>query len=307
MSAPSSMATAAKAMLAASAVLAIGQIAAATSTAARVVGAHELRAEKHGRIVDSDTEAGIPGVRVIVNWRGSSTGLSGFYGGGGWCDLQRVVTTDADGNYTVPDVSKELDLSGMGTRDKKTGMGWMGVTHSADWVLSAFKPGYVQVDDLELVRRAAAGEWIGGMTLQVPPDVSPRAGRVEVRPTEMRKQEASPSEIWAYYSIINATSVCNDRNAKNIESSDVANIRQSISAAVRPMPCALPQDYSISPEAFGHFQALAHQGQFDPSFFERVKRLQGSDPSSRGIDPTERLATTAGTLCRALQEEDASK
>jgi len=297
----------AKWLLAASAMIAIGQSIAATSGTPRTIGARELRAEKHGRIIDADTGAGIPGVRVIVNWRGSSTGLSGFYGGGGWCDLQKVVTTDADGNYTVPEVSKDLDLSGQGTHGKATEMGWMGVTHSADWVLSAFKPGYVQVSDLDLVRRAAAGEWIGGMTLQVPPDVSIRAGKVEVKPTEMQKQDTSPSEVWAYYSIVNAAIVCNDRNAKTIETSDVADIRHSISAAVRPTPCALPGDYPISPEAFGHFQALAHQGQFDPSFFERVKRLQGIAPSPRGIDPTERLATTAGILCRALQEEDASK
>jgi hypothetical protein len=265
----------------------------------RHVSDEEMRAAKHGRVLDVDSGAGIPGVKVIVNFRGSTTGSPGFTGGGAWCNLQKVVTTDANGDFTIPDVSKELDLSSRGTH----GLGLMSATNDTDWVLSTFKPGYVRVSDIEGIERAKQGKG----TLQTVPDAHLRSGKAEVAPIAMRRLELAPADLWIYYGIIASTGLCTDRMAKDNETPEIAEILESIRKIVRPMPCAMTGDTAIAPEAFNQFQALSHDGRFNPPFVERVKILQGGQPPARGFDPTERVATTAGVLCRALKEEDDSK
>ncbi len=118
--------------------------------ASRHVSNRELKMEKTGRVVDAATGAGIPGVKVIVNWQTHSSGVPGYSSTGGtWCDLQKIVTTDVNGNYTIPDVSKELDISDSGTRVGHTPFGFASATHDKDYLLAAFKPGYVRVGDMD--------------------------------------------------------------------------------------------------------------------------------------------------------------
>ena len=288
---------------------AAGSVLAACATAnayteSRHASNRELRAEKYGRVVDAETGAGIPGVKFIVNWRTSSTGLPGLTGGGGtWCDLQKIVVSDPDGNFMIPDVSKELDISDRGTRSSMTAMGLLSVTHDTDWVISAFKPGYVGVSDLEALQRAKEG--LG--TVQIIPEVSFHQSKVVVKPIAMRKMTLAPTDLWLYYSIVSSTGVCSDRMANAIEQPELAEIRGVMKDIVRPMVCAMPADTALSPEAFTSYQTLAHAGRFDMPFFEKVKSLQGIAPSSRGYDPTERVSTTAGILCRVMKEEGESK
>lgn len=267
----------------------------------------ELRAEKYGRIVDADTGAGVSDVKVIVNWKTSSTGIPGYSSTGGiWCDLQKIVTTNVDGNYTIPDVSKELDTSDRGTRFGKTAFGFASATHDKTYALTVFKVGYVGVSDWNVVQELDAGvrknlfDWPGT------PDVSLRQGKIVIKPIAMRKIDFTP-EQWGYYTFISTSGTCSDRMANTIEKPELAEIRSEMRNVVRPMACTLPGDSIISPKAFNAFRYLSHTSNTENKFYEKVKASQGLPPSAQGYDPTERISTTAGILCRVLQEEDAPK
>ncbi|MGH7746655.1 MAG: carboxypeptidase-like regulatory domain-containing protein, partial [Candidatus Dormibacteria bacterium] len=116
----------------------------------RHISNNELRTEKLGRIVDAATGAGIPDAKVIAVWGALAADASGS---GYMCQLQRIATTDAAGNYVIPDVSHDLDLSRRGTGGLHTPMGIGYHSLDFDWHLMVFKPGYVRVGDMEEFKR----------------------------------------------------------------------------------------------------------------------------------------------------------
>jgi len=274
----------------------------------RHVSNRELTMEKSGRVVDADTGAGVPGVKIIVNWETSSTGIPGYSSTGGtWCDLQRIVTTDDNGNYTIPDVSKELDLSDRGTRFGRTAFGFASATHDKGYVLAVFKPGYVRVGDMEILKQRlsfARKNLLSSMSFQAIPDVNFRPGKVVVKPIAMQKADINPSDSWPYYSMALTDYRCSDRMANNIDQPELAQIAHAINVAIRDMPCRLPPGTTVSPETWGAFAALIHDGNFDMKFFNHVKELSGLATTAQ-FDPLEKsVSTTAGTLCKALAEEE---
>jgi hypothetical protein len=274
----------------------------------RHVTNQELTAEKKGRIVDADTQAGISGVKVIVNWRTSSTGMPSGWGNGGstWCDLQKIVVTDADGNYTIPNVSNELDISDRGTHSKVTPAGVLSVKHDADYALAVFKPGYVRDGDMDIVERGrnyARNNEFSELSLQRTPPSEIHAGKLVLKPIVMRKLDLSWSDLWAYYSWIPLE--CVDRMSKHIQSPESNVIRNSMRDAVREMPCSMPAHTVITPEDLSAFNSLAH-GAADVKFLERVKVSEGIKATTT-FDPTEKVSTTAGTLCRLIHEEEAAQ
>jgi hypothetical protein len=221
--------------------------------------------------------------------------------------LQKVVTTDADGNYTIPDVSRELDNSDRGAHGGMTPAGYPSVKHDADWILCVFKPGYARVGDLEAFQqrliRVHAG-WIGIESFLTVPDASINQGKVEVKPIIVQKVELAPSDLWSYYStLLLIDSRCSDRMAHDIN--QLAALDRSVRAIVRPMPCTLPASQSIDSDSVGAFVSLTHSGQTAISFYKRIKLLDGSSTPNQ-FDPSERINTTAGTICLALGDEDAS-
>jgi hypothetical protein len=272
----------------------------------RHISNRELTMEKSGRVVDVDTGAGVPGVKVIVNWETNSSGIPGYSSTGGtWCDLQRIVTTDADGNYTIPDVSKELDISDRGTRIGKTAFGLASATHDKDYVLTVFKPGYVRVGDMEKVKQIedlVRRRYIGGPSLMTIPDARFSAGKVAIKPILMKKIDVAPFDLWSYNSIILTDVRCSDRMANRIVAPEMTEIEKTMSAITRPVPCSMPADTHVDPENLGAFDRLSHPGVYDSKFFNRVKELGGLPPTVR-FDPLERVNTTAGILCRVITEE----
>jgi len=285
--------------------IALPGVVSAAQNAERHIGNRELRIQKHGRVVDAQSGLGVPDVNVIVSWRTTSSGLAGFYAGGTWCDLQKIVTTDVDGNYVIPDVSSELDLSDRGTHGGMTPAGSLSVKHDSDWVLGVFKPGYVRAGDIEALKHrlelARAG-WVGSESFLTVPDASIKQGKVEVKPIALQKVELEPGDLWSYYStLLLIDSRCSDRMARDI--SQAAVLDQSAQAIVSPMPCALPVSQRIEADALGAFISLTHPGQSAISFYKRIKLLDGS-PTANQFDPSESINTTAGTLCRAQHEED---
>jgi len=271
----------------------VGASIASADTAGRHVSSAELRAEKHGRVVDADTGAGIPDVKMIANWRTRSDGVPGLVSGGIWCDLQTIVATDAQGNYTIPDISSQLDLSDRGTAHQVTRMGPVNVTHDADWLLIAFKPGYVRTGDKDKLRAASFGE-LGGFVWESTPETAVfRQGEVEINPISMHKEDLAPPSVWVYDSKILAGARCRDRMAHDIDQPEMAEIAKTMDAIVRPLPCTMPADTALTPIVRKLFTSLVN----DKHFFDRLTAALGNPWVWDDKD------VPAGVLCRALTEQ----
>lgn len=273
----------------------------------RHVSNRELTMQKSGSIIDATTGIGITGVKVIVNWRTASTGIAGYSStGGSWCDLQRIVTSDDSGAYTIPDVSKDLDLSDRGTHVGATPFGVASQSHDTDYVLTVFKPGYVMASDSSTPESGSRGASVAATrSLQHVPEVSLAGGKATIKAIALRKEDLGPTALWDYYSGVSVAGMCIDRMAHNIEQPEMAQIGDAMRAAVRTMPCTMPSDSAISPDSFAVFENVSHTPATRLTFHNKVRELQGLPPPVRGYDPTERISTTAGTICQALQAESA--
>lgn len=274
----------------------------------RHVSNRELTMEKSGRVIDADTGAGIAGANVIVNWRTHSTGVAGYPSTGGtWCDLQRIVATDEAGNYTVPDDSKELDLSDRGTRVGVTVYGVATQTHDKDYVLTVFKPGYEPAFGSTAAdpgrQRTSA---VAARPIPTVPAVSFAGGKVRIKTIALTKASSDPVARWNHYSEIGIAGRCSDRMAHAIEQPEFGEMLEAVRTEVRPMPCAMAPETAIDPESSAVFESISHTPLTFLAFHNRVRQLEGLPPPARGYDPTERISTTAGTLCRALKAEEAN-
>lgn len=89
-------------------------------------------AEKHGRVIDARTGAGIPGVTMIASWHTTYLSWKTSYN----CNLQTLVTTDSDGGYVIPDVSKDVDVT------EAMLQRMLGLEVAFHWQLVAYKHGY---------------------------------------------------------------------------------------------------------------------------------------------------------------------
>lgn len=282
--------------------LSLCSCAAATSTGVRHISNSELRIEKSGRVVDADTGAGIPGVKIIVDWNTLSSGIPGYSStGGDWCDLQKVVTSDENGDYRIPDVSGELDLADRGTRVGVTPFGVASQTHDKDYRLTVFKPGYISDSD----RRLAVEEitllkqnLIGSLRVAKVPDVSISSGKVTIKPIALRRVDLPWSELLAYYAVLPLG--CSDRMAQSLAQPEATEIAARFLADVGPMPCSMAPDTQVAAEDFAAYVALTLSGKDKLDFIAKVKELQGAKPAPF-YDPTEKIATTAGTLCAAFR------
>ncbi|MBS0570558.1 MAG: carboxypeptidase regulatory-like domain-containing protein, partial [Proteobacteria bacterium] len=68
------------------------------------VGRSEMLSAKRGTVVDAATGAGIADATVIASWHISASGWERDSEG---CVVRHIVQTDANGNFSLPDVSAE--------------------------------------------------------------------------------------------------------------------------------------------------------------------------------------------------------
>ena len=272
-----------------------GAVSCATADPRRPTG-HDLRAEKQGRVVDSETGVGISDAKIIAVWKQHSSGVSGMVSAGTWCNLQKIVTTDDEGRFVLPDTSHELE-------ERETHFGRLSLNELwSDWLLIVFKPGYVRAGDLEILPTHERHLFL--WQVEPPEMFDMPLGRVGIRPVAMKKVVLDAPSLWIYFSAVLTSARCNDSHGTRLTDSELGDITNAVATAVRPMPCALPPSTSIAPTSFSAFAGLSHPNGFDVKFFERVKSLNGL-PTSERFDPLDKVTTTAGALCQAVTEEGA--
>lgn len=281
----------------------------------RHVSNRELHAEKHGRVVDADTGTGIPGAKVIALWKESSSGVPDAVSGGEWCQLQKITTTDAGGNFSLPDVSKDLDLSARGSHVGLSSLGPATYAHDNTWRLIVFKPGYVRTgadvaysgpyasdqtnDDRKVLQHLMAGNtdgckahYDGCMNRFLWAENPPATEGATIKPIAMKKAGFSAPQAWLYYAAIQGTGQCMDRMAKPANAPEFSEVTNAIRGIVSPLlsgVCSMPRDMEISRPVLDSFTSWVR----DDDVVRRIVKAVGQ----REWGTKE---TTAGVLCDAI-------
>lgn len=276
-------------------VLVVALAISSSAAIARDISNHELLAKKHGRVVDAASGAGVPNVKVIAVWNSATTGT---YADSSGCIDQKIATTNANGDFVIPDVSEEIeiqhnwqafwfDLFGHGAPEIRY-----------NWQLTVYLPGYVRAGDKETVENTPdEANLVDFAWRQRPPDVVKSYwGDVQIKPIVMQKTELKPPDVWRYYSELLSNAECS-KNALTPKSMannqrEMTEIARSVSALVRPLPCAMPSGTRINSNTLKAFTGVVR----DKPFMDRMTALEGTWMWSD-------KDTTAGTLCRALSEE----
>jgi hypothetical protein len=199
--------------------------------------------EKHGRVIDAQTGMGLPGVAVIVNYHlWSSTPMQA---GDGGCMHQKIVWTDADGSYVIPNASKDIDVA----EDMLLRM-VPGYSRNYGWLLLYYKDGYVVKEDVERMIDTIEGRPVPRVT---PVEPYTKNGPVYIVPlVPMLRAEiaSSPAMADAYIASVRSLAIasqCSLYEEKNSEASWL--LRSDMERSVRKLICELPPNRILAEEA----------------------------------------------------------
>jgi hypothetical protein len=202
-------------------------IAKAADAPHRHVSEREWLSEKTGQVLDVDTGQPIEGVGIVVTWDTLSELL--FSGGNAsgdseWCDDQKVVLSDSDGKFTIPDVTSEIGGTEFGLHELHT--------RSPMYHLRAFKSGYVRIIKWRgQTAESATGDWV----YEQSPEIHLSKRGFELAPILMKKKVMSPQERLTTVDLIMRDTACG-----RVTSSNGHSLLQLLSDEVRPLPCAMP-------------------------------------------------------------------
>ena len=174
----------------------------------------ELVREKHGRVVDATSGDGLGDVVVIAVWDVQYWNL---HSSGSGCILEKIVWTDAQGGYVVPDTSQEvgalLKRAGASVAD---GVAAPKSDNAAyGWRIVVYKNGYLRKGNLERfgAKRSYAVslgfqvgfEWQGGFL----PEIQHVGDYVGIAPISMEKADLlPPADELTYLSRIRQATHC---------------------------------------------------------------------------------------------------
>jgi hypothetical protein len=265
----------------------------ASSAFNRHASDEELLHEKHGRVIDAATGLGISQATVIAIW---DVSFKNTHSAGYGCILRKVTTTTASGNYVLPDVTQQLDLSKRGSPN------WLEALFeqrqaSSDygWRIVVFKPGYIREgDEARFGARPTYGSALGfkpGFAWQggVNPDVEQVSDVVSVRTIGMREDQLVPIESIQYLSAIARATTCPPIDLEN--ASDRTAMLTALSSAARTLACQIGADVEVDGQTALDAASLIG----GTAVFEAMHRL--GEP----ISPPWR-ATTGATLCSATKD-----
>lgn len=288
-----------------------GLVVASSLAAGRNVSNEELWHEKHGQIVDASTGAGIAGARVIAMWRRFGVSLSGA---GGGCALQKFATTDANGRYVIPDVTKELDLSPRHPESQA-----LMLTINSSWVdfkwgIVVYLPGYIREGDAEVFQRLPLSTkptpipgshylhspgprvYFNWLYFQIPSQIV--GNTVQVEPIRMVKTQLDPQQQIVYdYWITRGINNCyafggsESTGFRNIKPAGLKDIENDMRRRIRDLPCTLPASTLVGGVVVDDYTYLLADDALDQRLIDGGFANSGCSPCHKDMD--------AGTLCRA--------
>jgi hypothetical protein len=219
----------------------------------RAVTHDELVREKHGRVVDASSGSGLKDVAVFAIW---DVQYQNLHSSGSGCIFEKIVWTDAQGEYVVPDTSQEFDAflkrAGASAADGAAAPKPDEVAYG--WRIVVYKNGFLRKGDLEKFgpkRSYAASlgfqvgfEWQGGFL----PEVQHIGDYVGMAPISMVKADPlSSTDELTYLSRIRQATLCR-QESDPVDSPAHDRVTQALAARTRTLACELPSDLEMSGE-----------------------------------------------------------
>jgi hypothetical protein len=208
--------------------------------------------QKHGRVIDSSSGTALEGATIVANWRSTIFSLHTSYN----CHVQRVVTTDRDGNYVLPDVSDVIDV----TQYMLPRV--MGTEISFHWDVTVYKAGYMR--ESEYLRRGAttvANSHYQESSAREEPRYTLRDHEVEIANTGMREVSLTPEETILYDGALLSAASCNAESG-NRDDAYVAWRTRLRNVALK-VPCDLPGDEVLSRDLLASIAYLGEEISWD--------------------------------------------
>jgi hypothetical protein len=236
----------------------------------------DLAIEKHGHLVMADTSEPLAGALVVFHWRKLHRSSD--------CLVQRATTTDADGAFVFPDVSREVSFDRtwaeaiIGTI---TAVGYYTATY--DYTLTVYAPGYALVDPRHATSRPPGLAY----ALAVPSGREVE-GVLQLDPIKVTSTSFSTADEIAYLARLKREFDCPWlRQSQLVE---VKEASANLTDHLRLLPCAMPPE-TIMPAALVTEYLLATND----------KRLMKSlaPPGAKLGPPSWQRELTAGAVCQA--------
>jgi len=252
---------------------------ACAATQASVHSAEGPNPPRRGHVVDADTEAGIAGALVVAVWSMDHVGLPGMVSSSTTCEAQTFAMTDGEGRF---------DLSGIAYAPP--GISRASLGDSRKRLLIVFKPGYVRGNDLDILPRH--DRELFSWQVYPPESNDSIPGIVDLKKIRLKKAELSSPDTWVYENAILRSAQCEDRLSNDRSTPEFQTFAQMLRAKLRASPCAMESLVQIPQHALASFGWALGESRF----FYRVGEIEHTAPN-------ELKGTTAGTMCRALNEE----
>ena len=263
------------------------------------VGRSEMLSAKRGTVVDAASGAGIANATVIASWHISATG---WERNGEGCVVRRIVQTDANGNFSLPDVSAEQWFHPPKASSSERVHALAGDTSFA-WYLTVFKPGYLRGGDAEkLAKYTMMNPTFFDWEWKSPKTYATRDS-YRVAPIKLVKDNLTPQQEIYYLATVNKFADCHP-NPLPPPSPEFDALVSQIRHIVRPIPCSLPERTPVPAWSAAAFEALDGGG--DPKTEKFFYYGQGN-ADTFGKRMTDEIRggplgwrdTNAGTLCWA--------
>ena len=247
----------------------------------KVVAFRDILVRKRGtKMIDEGTGRGLPGVTITLKWTSGGGGVAGSFGG---CDLQYVVTTDANGDYTVPNVMGAVKFQRVWWKQLVAPLVWAPPPYIGyNWTLVPWKAGYVRVGDEGKIKNAVLADHQPDRSFPFywnPPPYRSELSDLHVAPIYLRATDLEPIDEIVYDDSLLIAATC----------TGYPSVREAMKAKVHDLPCAMPGDLRLQPSVIRAFSHVAG----DTDFFERMRSMTGTELWSRKTQ-------LAGAVCRAI-------
>ena len=239
----------------------------------------DVLAEKRGRVVDSKTGRGIPDVAVVVNYRGI---YENPFRTSSSCIHQKIVHSDVDGFYVVPNAARDIDVA-----EDMLRRILLGFSERFIFSVAYYKAGYMEDQQVESFLAGIDERFGGGMIWHLGrrsehgglEDVSSDA---RLRRIDLDDHGAIADAYLTYLGHFHYGAWCGSWGKP--DSKQFVALRTDIERSARRLICDLPPSRLLSESA----QRERFLDCSATAYLKNMKQILGKD-----------LLVTAGDVCQS--------
>jgi hypothetical protein len=207
-----------------------------------------LLSEKRGRVIDAVTGVGVENANVIATWRTTKFSWSANT----TCDYQTVVSTNGNGEYYLPDVSKHVDVSRFMLQRA------VGMEVYFQWSLAVYKAGYARMPHASAALTDPTSTNVASeLRWSERPDSDLVGSTVMLEPIAIRDAKINPSESLLSYEM--TLQFIKSRGCTYDEPLKIREISAEIEDSVRDLVCFIPASEVLREDVAHAVLVMLHQ------------------------------------------------